>query len=104
MKTFLKALWIKMNATKEANISSVNLGVQDIEKSANEDRPGDVADQGAGIEGHQQEKDDRHPDANPEAQAQIVPLVGLAQLEEDLLKDVDGASGAEQVERLPGKE
>ena len=104
MNTFLKALWIKMNATREANISSVNLERRILRKIQRKLRPGDVADKGTGVKGHEQEKDDGHPDSDPEAQAQIVPVVRLTKLEEDFLKDVDRARRTQQVERLTGKE
>ena len=55
------------------------------------EKPGDVADEGTGVKGHQQKEDDRHPDSNPEAQGQIVPIIGLTQLKEDFLKDIDRA-------------
>ena len=94
-----------MNATREANISSVNLERTILRKIHQRKlRPGDVADKGTGVKSHEQEKDDGHPDSDPEAQAQIVPLVGLTQLKEDFLKDVDRARRTQQVERLTGKE
>ena len=49
----------------------------------------------------------RSRDTNPKTATpewEVVPLLIAAHLEEDLLEDVDGAGGAEEVERLAGEE
>ena len=59
-----------MNATRDANISSVNL---DNTKKNNDSRrrpaPGYITNEGTGVKGDKQDEDDGHPDPDPESQA-----------------------------------
>ena len=64
---------------------------------------GNVADVGASVGGHEDEEDETGPEADPQAERQVVPAQALAGGVDNRLKDEDRSGGTEDGEWLGGE-